>query len=158
VRPRALWSEEELRAYNGSKDGIGSPNAPILLAADGLVFNVSPARNLYGPGAEYAIMAGRDASRFLARNTVELAAADAAGAPLSLAEKASLGAWAFSLRRKYDVVGRLASVEEAVAMREAAQRTEAYMDELEKMSGEMGGGVDGGVDGGESELNHPSSH
>ena len=38
--------------------------------------------------------------------------------------------WVLSLKSKYDVVGRLASVEEATAM---AQR-EAYMDEMERRS------------------------
>ncbi len=36
IVPREYWREEELREYDGSKD----PDGPILIAADGKVFNV----------------------------------------------------------------------------------------------------------------------
>ena len=68
IEPRDVWSEEDLRPYDGSKDEDG----PILLAVKGDVFNVGyKGRQFYGPGAEYAIMAGRDATRFLAKNSLE---------------------------------------------------------------------------------------
>ena len=54
IEPKELWTEAELAEYNGTKDIDG----PILLAADGLVFNVYKGRNFYGPGGEYAIFAG----------------------------------------------------------------------------------------------------
>ena len=120
-----LWTPAQLSEFDGSKS-----EAPILLAADGLVFNVAKARNMYGPGSEYAVMAGKDASRYLARNSVEEETEEEAGANLNVAQQASLSMWVLSLKSKYDVVGRLASVEEATAM---AQR-EAYMDEMERRS------------------------
>lgn len=68
IEPRDVWSEADLRPYDGSKDEDG----PILLAVKGDVFNVGyKGRQFYGPGAEYAIMAGRDATRFLAKNSLE---------------------------------------------------------------------------------------
>lgn len=133
VHPRDAWAEEELRVYDGSSAADG----PILLAADGLVFNVARARNLYGPDAEYSVMAGRDASTFLARNTIDPIQAAASGVELNLAERAALGAWAFTLKQKYDVVGRLMSADEASTMEEAAKRSAAYLNKLEALSMEL---------------------
>ena len=127
VRPRKLWRLDDLRAF----DGTGGGDGPILLAADGLVYNVALARNFYGPDGEYAAMAGTDATRMLARNSLE-AEADAT-APLNLAEQASLAAWKFSFERKYDCVGRLASEEEAAALREEAARRKEYYDKMEEI-------------------------
>ena len=50
--------------------------------------------------------------------------AEAAAAPLSLVERTSLGAWAFSLQQKYDVVGRLVSDAEAARAEAQEQRQE----------------------------------
>lgn len=127
VRPRKLWRLDELRAF----DGTGGADGPILLAADGLVYNVALARNFYGPDGEYAAMAGSDATRMLARNSLE-AEADAT-APLNLAEQASLAAWKFSFERKYDCVGRLANDEESAALREEAARRKEYYDKMEEI-------------------------
>lgn len=133
VRPRELWREEELKPFDGSQ----SPDGPILLAAEGLVFNVSPARKFYGPGGEYSIMAGRDASRFLGKNTAEEETEEERALPLNVAERASLSAWTFSFKSKYDIVGRLATAEEAARMLVAEARTTAYMDQLEQMSQQL---------------------
>lgn len=143
VPPHAerAWTEAELAAL----DGRGSTDGPILLAADGLVFNVASARNFYGPGGEYAVMAGTDASRYLARNSVERETAEEAAVPLGVAERAALGAWVWSLKLKYDVVGRLASSAEEAAMGARAARGAAYLDRLEEMSEAMqaSSGADG---------------
>lgn len=92
------WTLEELRKYDGSGDG---QKGPILLAAGGLVFNVGKARNFYGPKGEYHIMAGRDASRFLAKTITEEESGEEAMQPLSMAERAVLAAWVFSFKQKY---------------------------------------------------------
>ncbi|KAL1518729.1 hypothetical protein AB1Y20_003015 [Prymnesium parvum] len=105
LQPRETpWSVEELRLYDGTQDEAG----PILLALDGLVFNVGKARSFYGPSGEYRMMAGRDASRLFAKTMTEEETEEEAGKPLSLAERATLAAWVFSFKRKYDVVGTLA--------------------------------------------------
>ena len=52
---------DELAEYDGS----GCDDGPVLVAVDGLVYNVAKARNFYGPGGEYAVMGGTDATRFL---------------------------------------------------------------------------------------------
>lgn len=150
VQPRDSWRLSELRGFDGS----GSSDGPILLAADGIVFNVSPARNFYGPDGEYAIMGGNDATRYLAKNTVEeseaypdggeaaaravgAAGAGAAGAEqqdLSIAEAASLGLWVASFRNKYDIVGKLVSEAEADAMDARARDADRYYERMESLS------------------------
>ena len=67
IEPKETWTELELQPYNGSND---NETGPILLAVKGDVYNVYKGRNFYGPGGEYHIMAGRDASRFLAKNSL----------------------------------------------------------------------------------------
>lgn len=103
VEPKEYWTEAELAAYDGTKD----PDGPILLAADGLVFNVYKGRNFYGPGGEYHLFAGRDATRFLAKTIVEEETPDEAIKPLTMAERAALAAWIFTFKGKYEVVGKL---------------------------------------------------
>ena len=44
------WRVEELARYAGTGD---DESGPILLAADGIVFNVAKGRKFYGPGGEY---------------------------------------------------------------------------------------------------------
>ena len=100
------WSADELRRFDGTGDDeVG----PILIGADGLVFNAGKARKFYGPGREYHIMAGRDASRLLAKSLTEEESEEERARPLSLAEQAVLSAWVFSFKQKYDVVGVLES-------------------------------------------------
>lgn len=103
VEPKEYWTEAELAAYDGTND----PDGPILLAADGLVFNVYKGRNFYGPGGEYHLFAGRDATRFLAKTIVEEETPDESVKPLTMAERAALAAWIFTFKGKYDVVGKL---------------------------------------------------
>ena len=103
VEPKEYWTEDELAEYDGTND----PDGPILLAADGLVFNVYKGRNFYGPGGEYHLFAGRDATRFLAKTIVEEEPPEEATKPLTMAERAALAAWIFTFKGKYEVVGKL---------------------------------------------------
>ncbi len=110
VRPQAGWTPSELAQFTGDSE---DRNGPILIAVDGRVYNVAIARHLYGPGGEYSIMAGRDATRYLARNSIEAESPERASSALTLAERASLAAWKAVFERKYDVVGVLVSDEAA---------------------------------------------
>ena len=104
IAPRAAWRAEELRPYDGTDfDG------PILLGADGRVFNVWRGRHFSAPGGAYACMAGRDATRQLAKNRLDGAPDYAPDdeKPLTPAARASLALWVASLEGKYDVVGKL---------------------------------------------------
>jgi membrane-associated progesterone receptor component len=66
IEPKDSWTAAELAAYDGTDyDG------PILLGADGLVFNVWKGRHFYAPDGPYHAMAGKDASRQLAKNRLD---------------------------------------------------------------------------------------
>lgn len=103
IQPKDEWLEEELSAYNGENDLSG----PILLAVKGDVFNVWKGRNFYGPDAEYHIMAGRDATRFLAKNRLEEETEDEKKIELNIAERANLEVWFYTIKNKYQFVGKL---------------------------------------------------
>uniref|UniRef100_A0A7S4VPI6 Cytochrome b5 heme-binding domain-containing protein n=2 Tax=Ditylum brightwellii TaxID=49249 RepID=A0A7S4VPI6_9STRA len=104
VEPKDYWSVEELAQYNGTND---DENGPILFAANGLVFNVWKGRNFYGPGCEYHIFAGRDATRLLAKSKLEEETEEEKSKPLNVAEKAALAGWMYTFESKYEVVGKL---------------------------------------------------
>lgn len=105
VEPKEFWIEAELAAYDGTEDEDG----PILFAADGLIFNVWKGRNFYGPGGEYHIFAGRDATRLLARTKVEEETEGEANKALTIGERAALAAWILIFKGKYEIVGKLKS-------------------------------------------------
>ena len=105
IEPKKTWKEEELYPYDGSHDDM---KGPILLAVKGDVFNVYKGRSFYGPQGEYHIMAGRDATRFLAKNSlVEEHDENDKFISLNIAEKANLEAWYWTLKNKYECVGKL---------------------------------------------------
>ncbi|KAG6484642.1 membrane steroid-binding protein 1-like [Zingiber officinale] len=59
-------TEEELRAYDGS-----DREKPLLMAIKSQIYDVSQSRMFYGPGGPYALFAGKDASRALAKMSFE---------------------------------------------------------------------------------------
>merc|ERR1711939_408281 len=69
--PAIVWKEYTPRTLRPF-DGNGSPDAPILFAIRGKVYDVSSGRNFYGPGGPYGNFAGRDASRGLAKQSFEM--------------------------------------------------------------------------------------
>jgi membrane-associated progesterone receptor component len=103
IEPREVWREEDLQAYDGGRNETG----PILLAVKGDVFNVWKGRNFYGKGGEYHIMAGRDATRFLAKNRLEEESDEEKSVDLNIAERANLEAWYWTIKNKYQLVGSL---------------------------------------------------
>lgn len=118
------WTLSELSAHDGT-----NPQKPLLVAVDGLIYNVESARRLYGPGAEYAGFAGRDATRLLARGVVSEDESSSA-VPLNLAQRTALRAWVASFRAKYEVVGVLRLPAEVAAMEAAAAETAAAGERL----------------------------
>nr|GEW80364.1 hypothetical protein [Tanacetum cinerariifolium] len=52
----------QLKQYDGS-----DPSKPIYVAVKGRVFDVTTGNSFYGPGGSYAMFAGKDASRALAK-------------------------------------------------------------------------------------------
>lgn len=85
IEPKDTWTVDELAQYNGEDE-----NGPILMAVKGDVYNVWKGRNFYGVGGEYHIMAGRDATRFLAKNRLEEESEEQLKIELNIAERANL--------------------------------------------------------------------
>jgi len=106
VGRRDDWTLEELKAYDGS-----DPDKPILMAVDGKVFNVWRGWNFYGPGSAYEELAGRDATRLLAKGLLDASEDD--GQPLSEEEQDALDGWKQHYAFKYEDVGTLRREEAA---------------------------------------------
>nr|KAJ0219135.1 hypothetical protein LSAT_V11C300109830 [Lactuca sativa] len=53
---------DQLKQYDGT-----DPSNPIYIGVKGRIFDVSTAKSFYGPGGSYAMFAGKDASRALAK-------------------------------------------------------------------------------------------
>jgi hypothetical protein len=66
----------------------------------------SPRKDFYGPGGGYHIFAGKDASRALAKSSLDPSDADNTSIDdLTQAERSTLDEWAQSYADKYDLVG-----------------------------------------------------
>lgn len=91
----------------------------MYLAVRGRIFDVSRGRNFYGPGGPYSNFAGRDASRGLANGSFDedMLTADLNAPLFDLStfdrdqEEALMG-WEERFSEKYDVVGKLVSVDD----------------------------------------------
>lgn len=97
----------------------GEDGGPVYFAVRGKVFDVSRGRNFYGPGGPYSNFAGRDASRGLACGSFDedMLTKDLDGpldtlADLGRDEMEALQGWEERFNDKYDIVGRLVSVED----------------------------------------------
>ena len=112
--PPRDFTLQQLRKYDGVVDEAAPKHSPdnqgkIYVAIKTFVYDVTEAKDFYGPGEAYHCFAGRDASRALAKlsfEEAELANGDLSD--LSAAELDQLGDWVgkFEMKR-YPVVGRL---------------------------------------------------
>ncbi|EXC01112.1 putative steroid-binding protein 3 [Morus notabilis] len=95
---------QELLQYNGS-----DPSKPIYVAVKGRIFDVTAGKSFYGPGGPYAVFAGKDASRALAKMSKNEEDVSPSLEGLSDKEIGVLNDWEKKFEAKYTVVGRLAS-------------------------------------------------
>ncbi|CAL4886468.1 unnamed protein product [Urochloa decumbens] len=95
-------TEEELRAYDGS-----DPKKPLLMAIKGQIYDVTQSRMFYGPGGPYALFAGRDASRALAKMSFETSDLTGDISGLSPFEAEALQEWDYKFKSKYVTVGTI---------------------------------------------------
>ncbi|KAK7266966.1 hypothetical protein RIF29_19628 [Crotalaria pallida] len=95
-------TEEELRPYNGS-----DPSKPILMAIKGQIYDVSSARNFYGPGSPYAMFTGKECSRALALLSFKPQDINGNLEGLDESELAVLEDWEYKFMEKYPKVGQL---------------------------------------------------
>jgi len=96
------YTRAEVATFDG-KD----PERPLLLIVRGKVYDVTPGRDFYGPGGPYAMFAGKDCTRALAKMAFdeELFTADIAGLEADELEK--LEEWIEMFEGKYRRIGRI---------------------------------------------------
>jgi len=96
---------EELRAYDGT-----DPNKPLLMAIKAQIYDVSRSRAFYGPGGPYALFAGKDASRALAKMSFEEKDLTGDIEGLSPYEAEALTDWEYKFMSKYQKVGTVKQI------------------------------------------------
>ncbi|XP_071686217.1 membrane steroid-binding protein 2-like [Rutidosis leptorrhynchoides] len=101
-------SEEELKAYDGNDSG-----KPLLMAIKGQIYDVSQSRMFYGPGGPYALFAGKDASRALAKMSFEEKDLTGDISGLGAFELDALQDWEYKFMSKYVKVGTIKKPEGA---------------------------------------------
>eukprot|EP00268_Persea_americana_P025783 TRINITY_DN2512_c0_g1_i1.p2 TRINITY_DN2512_c0_g1~~TRINITY_DN2512_c0_g1_i1.p2 ORF type:complete len:212 (+),score=65.28 TRINITY_DN2512_c0_g1_i1:242-877(+) len=95
-------TEEELKAYDGT-----DPKKSLLMAIKGQIYDVSQGRGFYGPGGPYALFAGKDASRALAKMSFEEKDLTGDISGLGPFELEALNDWEFKFMSKYAKVGTI---------------------------------------------------
>ncbi len=109
--PKKDYTLAELREYDGTHG-----DKTVLFVMRGKVFDVTNGWSFYGPGGGYAILAGRDASRALAKMSLDVADVDDPHVDdLTAEENKTLDEWIEKLGKKYPVLGNLVSEGEAAA-------------------------------------------
>ena len=93
---------DELRQYDGS-----DPEKPLLMAIKGQIYDVSQSRMFYGPGGPYALFAGKDASRALAKMSFEPQDLTGDVSGLGPFELSALQDWEYKFTSKYVKVGSI---------------------------------------------------
>lgn len=102
MRSLQRYSESDLRRW------IGKDGGPLLMAVDGLVFDVTDGREFYAPGGCYHALVGHDATRLLAKGLLEPESAAGALEPLTNGEREQLNEWKVHYDIKYGpALGRL---------------------------------------------------
>jgi len=94
--------EEDLRQYDGS-----DPKKPLLMAIKGQIYDVTQSRMFYGPGGPYALFAGKDASRALAKMSFEPQDLTGDISGLGPFELDALQDWEYKFMSKYVKVGTI---------------------------------------------------
>ncbi|MCE3214747.1 Membrane steroid-binding protein 1 [Datura stramonium] len=122
-------TEAELKEYDGS-----DPNKPLLMAIKGQIYDVSQSRMFYGPGGPYALFAGKDASRALAKLSFEEKDLTGDISGLGAFELDALQDWEFKFMSKYVKVG---TVKQAVPVNDGS--VEATDGEVKPAEGDASG-------------------
>ncbi|KAG5616907.1 hypothetical protein H5410_016731 [Solanum commersonii] len=110
-------SGEELKQYDGSDS-----KKPLLMAIKGQIYDVSQSRMFYGPGGPYALFAGKDASRALAKMSFEEKDLTGDISGLGPFELEALQDWEYKFMSKYVKVG---TVKEIVPVSDGASNDES---------------------------------
>ncbi|KAG9085153.1 hypothetical protein FS749_004654 [Ceratobasidium sp. UAMH 11750] len=103
------YTLEQLKEFDGS-----DPNKPLYLSIKGTVFDVSPKRDTYGPGGSYSLLAGKDASVALGKSSLKPEDTIPNYSTLEPSERQTLDQWHSFFSKKYNVVGKVTDMPEAV--------------------------------------------
>lgn len=95
-------TEDELKVYDGSDKA-----KPLLMAIKSQIYDVSQSRMFYGPGGPYALFAGKDASRALAKMSFEEKDLTGDISGLGPFELEALQDWEYKFMSKYVKVGTI---------------------------------------------------
>ncbi|KAI4980757.1 hypothetical protein ZWY2020_021242 [Hordeum vulgare] len=95
-------TEKDLGLYDGS-----DPKKPLLMAIKGQIYDVTQSRMFYGLGGPYALFAGRDASRALAKMSFEPSDLTSDVSGLDPLEVETLQEWEQKFMGKYVKVGTI---------------------------------------------------
>ncbi|KAJ6840715.1 membrane steroid-binding protein 1-like [Iris pallida] len=120
--------EEELKAYDGS-----DPKKPLLMAIKGQIYDVTQSRMFYGPGGPYALFAGKDASRALAKMSFEEKDLTGDISGLGPFELDALNDWEYKFMSKYTKVG---TIKKAVPVADGSETAEASTQTTDRSIGE----------------------
>ncbi|CAK9160966.1 unnamed protein product [Ilex paraguariensis] len=113
-------TEEELKVYDGS-----DPKKPLLMAIKGQIYDVSQSRMFYGPGGPYALFAGKDASRALAKMSFEDKDLTGDISGLGVFELEALQDWEYKFMGKYVKVGTVKTTVPVTDSSNASEPAEA---------------------------------
>ena len=92
----------ELARYDGS-----DPSLPVLLAAKGVVYDVTKGTDFYGKGGAYNLFTGRDCSRALAKMCLDKAEVTGKVSDLTADQTKVLDDWVLKFESKYVAVGKV---------------------------------------------------
>lgn len=104
-KPVRLFTEEEMRRYDGSQEG-----QPIYMAIKGVVFDVTKGKDFYGKDAPYNALVGKDSTRAVAKMSLDPADLTSDTTGLTEEQLESLdGVFEDTYKAKYPIVGYTAS-------------------------------------------------
>ncbi|KAF0975805.1 hypothetical protein FDP41_005132 [Naegleria fowleri] len=102
--PDVYFTMEDLAQHKGEND------LPIWIGCNGLIFQVSEEkREMYAPGAGYSVFAGTDATRALAKSSLNAEDLQPYGSLEGLTEKElkTLKQWEDFYKKRYVIVGKI---------------------------------------------------
>ncbi|KAN0091317.1 Cytochrome b5-like heme/steroid binding domain containing protein [Tylopilus felleus] len=102
----------QLSQFDGS-----DPTKPIYVSIKGDVFDVTRKRDVYGQGGSYSVFAGKDGSKGLGMSSLKLEDAIPDYSALAENERKVLDDWHAFFVKRYNIVGRVTDMPDAVANR-----------------------------------------
>ncbi|KFK34187.1 hypothetical protein AALP_AA5G112000 [Arabis alpina] len=122
-------TEDELKLYDGADS-----KKPLLMAIKGQIYDVTLSRMFYGPGGPYALFAGKDASRALAKMSFEEQDLTGDISGLGAFELEALQDWEYKFMSKYVKVGTIQKKNEESKETSEPCETKADKEEGEETS------------------------